>query len=641
MWRKLLIGLGFSLAWASASAETVWLERANQSPPASYLETPSLEADVKAGTLPPVAERLPAAPLVVQDTDYRTPGKPGGSMNMLVARAKDSRLLAVYGYARLVGYDDDFNIVPDILEKVEVIDNRSFTFYLRPGHRWSDGEPFTTEDFRYWWEDVAENSELSPGGPPIQLLVEGELPTVEILDETTLRYSWSKPNPFFLPALAGATPLYIYSPAHYMRHFHSKYADPAKLAEFMKAADKDNWASLHNLMDNLYKMDNPALPTLEPWQVTTEPPTERIVAMRNPYYHRVDAKGQQLPYLDSFVLSVVSAGLIPTKTGAGESDLQSRGINFSDYTFLREAQQRTGYQVFLWKTVRGSELALYPNLNVNDDGWRDLLRDVRFRRALSLGVDRGEINQVIYYGLGIEGAHTVLPGGPLYEKGYRDAWASFDPDQANALLDEMGLTKRNSEGTRLMADGRPLEIVVESAGENTEEADVLELIASSWKRIGVKVFNKPSERTVLRNRIFSGDTVMAIWFGYENGMPTADMSPEEFTPVRQQSYHWPKWGQFYETKGQSGEAVDMPEATRLLDLYEAWRASETPAERREIWHEILQIHAEQVYTIGLVAGIPQPIVASAKLHNIPSEAIYNWEPGAQFGVYQPSSFWME
>ena len=153
-------------------------------------------------------------------------GKPGGELHMLVGRAKDTRLMVVYGYARLVGYDQQLELVPDILKDVEVEDGRIFTLHLRKGHRWSDGEPFTSEDFRYWWEDVANNEALSPTGPPPELFVDGEQPMVEFPDPLTVRYSWSKPNPFFLPALAQATPLFIYMPAHYLKQFHERYADP-------------------------------------------------------------------------------------------------------------------------------------------------------------------------------------------------------------------------------------------------------------------------------------------------------------------------------------------------------------------------------------------------------------------------------
>lgn len=641
MLRKCLAVLCFLAISSSAHAEIEWLrDKAPETLP-SFQEPPMLETAVSDGSLPPVEQRLPRVPRVVPETEARSIGRSGGALTMLVGRAKDSRLLSVYGYARLIAYDENFELVPDILESVEIEDGRRFTLHLRPGHKWSDGEPFTAEDFRYWWEDVANNPELSPSGVPIQLLVDGEPPTVEFPDETTVRYSWSKPNPFFLPALAQATPLYIFRPAHYLKPFHAKYADPGELAAKVKAAGRDSWASLHNRQDNLYNMDNPDLPTLEPWQIITPLPTERLIAERNPYFHRIDARGQQLPYLDRFILAVVSSGLIAPKTGAGEADLQSRGLNFSDYTFLKEAEKRRPFKVYLWDTVRGSELALYPNLNCSDPVWRSLLRDVRFRRALSLATNRHEINQVIYYGLGIEGNQSVLPTSPLYSEGLRFAWADYDPEEANRLLDEMGLTRRNDRGIRLLPDGRPMEIVVESAGENSEEADILELIADSWAEVGIKLFNKPSERTVLRNRIFSGETIMSMWYGYENGIPTADMSPEEFVPVHQHSYQWPRWGQYYETKGQSGEPVDMPEAERLMRLYDEWRYASTTEEREAAWRQILEIQADQVYTIGLVANIPQPVVVNNKLRNVPEEAIYNWEPGAQFGVYQPPVFWKD
>ena len=125
----------------------------------------------------------------------------------------------------------NFNIVPDILESIDVKDERVFTMKLRKGHRWSDGQPFTAEDFRYFWEDVANNKELSPTGPPSDLLVDGEPPKVEVLDKQTVRYSWSKPNPDFLPRMAGASPLFIFRPAHYLKQFHSKYDEKVAEAE--------------------------------------------------------------------------------------------------------------------------------------------------------------------------------------------------------------------------------------------------------------------------------------------------------------------------------------------------------------------------------------------------------------------------
>ncbi|MBM3583716.1 MAG: ABC transporter substrate-binding protein [Alphaproteobacteria bacterium] len=624
---------------AFAVAALILVSLAMRATALTPIEPPALEDAVLRGELPPVAERLPAVPLVAPLDEGQTIGAYGGELHTMVHREKDTRLLAAFGYTRLVVYDRDYVLRPDLLESVAIEGDRVFTLHLRPGHKWSDGAPFTSEDFRYWWEDVANDQDLSPSGLPQVLLVDGEAPMVEFPDATTVRYTWSKPNPFFLPACAATTPLFIYAPAHYLKPYHPRYADPAALAAQAEEAGKDGWAALHNSVDNLYRFDNPALPTLHPWTITNAAPAKRFVAVRNPYYHRVDAEGRQLPYIDRVVLDVVDSKLIPAKTGAGEAALQARGLSFGDYTFLKEAEERNKYRVHLWRTAVGSAFTLYPNLNVADPAWRALVRDVRFRRALSLAVNRHEVNQVIFYGLANEAANTVLPESPLFRPEYRDAYAAFDLIEANRLLDAMGLSSRDGRGVRLLADGRPLEIVVETAGEDTTQTDVLELIHDSWMAAGVKLYSRPMQREVLRNRVFAGQTVMSVWTGYENGVTTAGMSPFEFAPTTQQSLQWPAWGQYFETAGESGEPVDLPEAQELMALNEAWRASANDEDRAAIWHRMLAIHADQVYTIGVVSGALQPVVVSDRLNNVPTDAIFNWEPGAQFGVCRADQFW--
>ncbi|HEX5077512.1 MAG TPA: ABC transporter substrate-binding protein [Geminicoccaceae bacterium] len=590
----------------------------------------------------PASAAPPDEPLVVDFAAAgKTIGKPGGTLDMLVGRPRDTRLMVVYGYARLVGYDQNLELVPDILKDVDVEDGRIFTFHLRKGHKWSDGEPFTSEDFRYWWEDVANNEALFPVGPPADLIVDGELPKVEILDELTVRYSWSKPNPFFLPLLAQATPLFIYMPAHYLKQFHERYADPDELAAMIAKTQARDWAQLHGRKDGMYDFDNPDLPTLQPWMLTNAPPATRFVFVRNPYFHRVDPDGQQLPYIDKVVFDVVDDQLIPVKTGAGETDLQSRGLFFKHYTFLKESEQRSGLQTHLWNTAQGAHLAIYPNLNAQDEVWRELFRDVRFRRALSLGINRDEINQMMFYGLGAGGNNTVLPQSPLYKPEYREHWATYDPEQANALLDEIGLTERSPDGLRLLPDGRPMELVVETAGEDSEQSDVLELVEEDWLALGIQIHTRPSQRELFRNRIFSGETLMSIWYGLENGIPTADMSPQEFAPTNQQQLQWPKWGQYYETKGQAGEAPDTPEAKKLLELFGEWRQARSTEERRKIWDAILPLYSDQVYSIGLISSVMQPVAVRKSLRNVPDEAVYNWEPGAQLGIYHPDTFWFD
>ena len=605
---------------------------------AAVQETPFFAKKVAAGDLPPILKRIPQEPALAELENI---GRPGGDLHMLMSSAKDTRMMVVYGYARLVAYTPGLAIVPDMLEAMEVQENRVFTLHLRAGHRWSDGQPFTAEDFRYWFEDVAQNQELSPSGLPVQLLPNGEAPKFEVLNDTTIRYSWSRPNPLFLPALAGPDPLFIYCPAHYLKQFHAKFADKAKLAELVKKAGARNWAALHTKLDSMYHNDNPDLPSLEPWVLKTKPPAERLVFERNPFYYRVDGAGHQLPYVDRVLLTIADSKIIPAKTGAGESDLQARYLRFDDYTFLKAGEAPNHYHVRLWRTGPGSQLALYPNLNTNDAIWRGLMRDIRFRRALSLATNRHEINQVIYFGLAIEGQNTVLPQSPLYRTEYRDEWSQFDIKEADRLLDLVGLQKRDSEGMRLLPDGREFDLVVEDSGESTEKSDVLELIRDSWRQVGIRMFSKPSQLSLFRNRVFSGETLMSIEKGIENGLATGEMSPAEFAPTSQQQLEWPKWGQFMETKGKAGEAPDVPSAVKLKKLYGEWLDATTPADQARVWHEMLGIWADEVYTIGTVAGVLQPVVVSDRLRNVPEEGMFNWDPGAHFGMYKPDGFWFD
>src|SRR5262249_11806727 len=191
---------------------------------AELRETPMFQEEVVGGQLPKIEERVPRE---LRVAELATVGSPGGELRMLMAGAKDTRMVVGSGYARLVGYTPSLDIEPDILKSIEVEDGRIFTLHLRQGHKWSDGHPFTSEDFRYWLEDVASNPQLSPSGLPVSLLVQGEAPRFEILDETTIRYSWTRPNPLLLPNLAGPSPLFIYCPSHYLKRFHEKFADKA------------------------------------------------------------------------------------------------------------------------------------------------------------------------------------------------------------------------------------------------------------------------------------------------------------------------------------------------------------------------------------------------------------------------------
>ena len=610
--------------------------------PGIFLETPMFEAAVAAGKLPPVKKRLPEEPFLLKTGQQGfQPGKHGGSLKLLMGRKKDTRQLVVYGYARLVGYDKNFNFVPDILKKFEVKHGRIFTLHLRKGHRWSDGHPFTSEDFRYYFEDVATNKKIANESLPQVMLVEGKPPLFEVLDKHTVRYTWHKPNPFILPRLAGARPIYLYRPAHYLKKFHIKYTPLRALEVLVKKAKKRNWVALHYIVGQQYKNVNPELPSLQPWVLVTKPPAKRFNFLRNPYYHRVDMNGRQLPYINDVKVNVTSSKLIPIKAGAGETDLQSRGLNFTNYTLLKKSEKKFGYSTKLWRTAKGARWAIYPNLNFRDMEWRKLFRNVNFRRALSIAIDRHEINQVFYYGLARETNNSVLRESPLFDEKFANRWSQFDLNAANQMLDDLGLVKRNSKGFRLLPNGQPMELTVVFSTEEDEPSDILELVSDTWRKIGIKVFSKPLHREVMRNRIFSGNVQMSIWSGLENGIPNASSSPAELAPTSQQQLQWPMWGQYLETGGKSGQAIDMEVPQKLFELKDAWREARSEGDRIKIWHEMLDTYTSNVFSIGIIASVPQVVLVNNSLQNVPDKAIYNWDPGAHFGIYRPCTFWFD
>ena len=601
-------------------------------------EVPSLAPLVAEGKLPPIELRLPTDPAKPSFKDKKL-GQYGGQLRMLMGKAKDIRMMVVYGYSRLIGYDDKLSLRADILQKIDVEDDRAFTLHLRPGHRWSDGAEFTSEDFRFFWEDKATNEVLAPYGPPPAMMRDKQAPKFEVIDKYTVRYTWAAPNPHFLPALAGPSPLFIYMPAHYMKQFHADYLTKELIEQKVAKAKKRNWRGLFVSKGRQYKLTNPKLPTLQPWMNTTKPPSERFVFKRNPYFHRVDPTGKQLPYIDEVIINIASSGLIPAKAGSGESDLQARYLRLDNFTFLKEGEKKNNFKVNIWGTGRGAHVALYPNMTAKDPKWRKLMQTADFRRALSLGVNREEINQVIYFGLAIPMANTVLPASPLYKSEYAQSYAEYDPDTANALLDTIGLHNKDSRGIRLFEDGSPVEILVQTAGESTEETDVLALVKDSWRKIGIKMYAKPTQRQVLRDRVFSGDAVMTTWFGLPNGLPVAQMSPEELAPMRQDQYQWSKWGRYYETH--EGEEPTLDKVKELVKLNEDWSKATSDLAKQLIWHKMLTIHAQEVYSIGLISGILQPVVVNKDLRNVPEKAFYNWDPGAFFGIYNMPSFWYQ
>ena len=295
----------------------------------------------------------------------------------------------------------------------------------------------------------------------------------------------------------------------------------------------------------------------------------------------------------------------------------------------------------MWANGAANQIAIYPNLNFADPVWREVIRDVRFRRALSMAIDRRMINRALYFGLAKEGGMTALSRSPFYDTANLFKWSVYYPAKANALLDEMGLTERTPDGIRKLPDGRPMEFIIETAGERQEVENALAIVTDTWREVGIKLIMRPLDRDILRNRVYSGLSMAAVWYGWDNGLPQHDTPPEYLAPTHQEFFAWPKWGQYYQTKGQVGEAPDMLEPKRMMELNHQWMQSRDPSEREAIWNEMLTIHAEQQYGIGILAEAPQPVVVSNMLRNVPKTGKWAWDPGAHFGIHRVDEFYYE
>jgi len=291
------------------------------------------------------------------------------------------------------------------------------------------------------------------------------------------------------------------------------------------------------------------MPTLGPWISLTRPGSEAYVAVRNPYYHRVDKDGRQLPYIDRVMLIPQLKSEILSNVVSGRSDLQAQGLTLADLPALRQAAGKGTIKLDLWPSGRGSELALYPNLNAADPVWQKLMRDLRFRRALSLAIDRNAINQQIYAGMAKPRANTLLPDSPLFDPDAQRAWSEFDLARAQELMDGVGLKLDDKYRIRRMSDGRLLSLLVATQGADPSEIAILRLIQESWRKIGVELMIGAPLPSEFHDRIVDGRTVMSIAAGLAEGLATAQMNPVELAPSSEAQLQWPRWGLFERTRG--------------------------------------------------------------------------------------------
>ncbi len=600
-------------------------------------EAPMLAYSVAQGTLPPLNERLPEHPLVAQHAydGYEGPGVYGGTWYGFHPDPWLGGWLMVIGYDPFVRWRFDCQgVEPGVAESWEFNDDGTvLTFHLRKGLRWSDGHPYTSEDFVFWY-GLKTDPRLGQR-PPAWCMVKdaqgvSQPMKVEAPDPYTIVLRFAGPGWLIPLLMANGTDTcgeYII-PKHYMIQFHPDYNPAYK--DFIAFGRKNS------------AIQNPDRPVLWPWRpVKNEKGGFRIRLERNPYYYVVDDLGRQLPYIDEIKTSFVADPQVQVlQMLAGDVDCEFRALDLRDLDLYKAGEKRGEYSVRMWQTGSGAEPGLIVNWSPPDAVLRTLVRDQRFRKALALGIDRPKINTVVFKGFCVpqgattsrESWHFADEEGQVLFREWEQADSEFDLAKGNALLDDMGLTAKDADGVRLRPDGKRLRIIMDFRADIPFYADVAVIVREGWQKLGIEAVVFTPQFAELDLRQMMGEFTIST-----NAVAEMDLFtfPSWVFPVTNEYWH-PMTGLYYVTQGKEGEPPTGP-LKELTDLYVKVRKEKDQAKRHALVREAVRIHiAEGPFTLGTVGRRPNPILVSNRFHNVPNNGITG-----PWAVAQPATSYPE
>ena len=605
-----------------------------------FNEDPKFTKMVEEGLLPPVEDRLPVNPQIV--APYRSIGKYGGTV---IAGRDSQRHYAdaqfFIGYEAPQRVDSDFTtLIPNVFKDIVANDDYSvYTFYLREGMKWSDGEEFNTDDIEFAVRDVLLNKELT-----IKLNTRwtrgGDDPEFIKVDQYTYQVDFGSPYSYFLTAFyeINFSSYFTSYPEHYGKRFHKDYADPEDLQSLMDEQGVADWVSLfRNNIGGLVAWagqlmrvwHGEQIPTLLPY-VIEEYSDTTVVFTKNPYYWKVDVAGNQLPYIDKVIVSYFNSyEMISGRVLSGDLDAAGFYTDIRDYNTLKSGEEAGDYSVMLWPTPFSAAAYLAPNQTIKgDDYLKQIFQDVRFRRALSLGINRDEINEVIAFGLATPSQNTVLPSSKYYEQEFADAYAQYDVDAANALLDEMGLEWDANHEYRVRGDnGEKISWQCLFVNAEQPKLAIAEIVKDYWKDLGFDMGLRTGDWSFLDNVNRNNE----LMFGLNHGFSVNDFSDG---PLAQQfmiypSVGWPTtwshaWNLWY-NNAENRNAEEPPEHIKALkELGEEFKRTTTDEENIRIGKEIMRLQAENLWTIGTIAMLPHPVIVSNRVKNVPEKGLWGY-----------------
>lgn len=590
--------------------------------PLKLSESPMTEAMVDRGNLPPLAERIPAEPIVIVPAEGI--GSYGGTMNFLTDGGSgwtDDWFL--YEFPAVLTPDLD-RIVPNTLTGWESsADAITWTLYLREGIRWSDGTPHTADDWVFYWNDIALNKDMSAGGRIT--FVEGTKAPGEMrkINDYTIQVTFDGPRGTFIEEMTFLRPT-PYLPAHYLKRFHPDYTDMSEIEKEIEARGLETWT---DLMNQEWKQErlSPERPFLSAWVPVNSFKDSIFTIRRNPYYFKVDAAGNQLPYIDQIAMESIHGGseAFFLKSISGEIDWFIAG-SFGGLESLPLAVQKGIENDFrIIETIPNCAISVgttWFNLFHPDPVMREVLRNKDFRLGLSHSVNRDEVNERLFKGAGSVSNPTVVFGPPYYGERFARVGLEYDVDLANQLLDHAGLSSRDSDGFRLRPDGQRIRILLSIPNKwsllATEAAD---LYQGYWEAIGVEVQPTVVEWSTFWSQIDNSEHDVAVSSNCMGGRIANPLFRPDFAAIQRWRFA-PEWYRWISSGGIDGE--EPPDSfKRYREIRD--QAVQDPDEDKRIAavHEMLEILYEELFvTFGTV--IPPSLrdyqIATDRLRNVPN-----------------------
>lgn len=603
-------------------------------------EAPELAQLVKEGKLPPLEERLPVSSDIMVEQVEEKIGQYGGDWNLPWSGSGDKWTVGMPTEEPLFRFNKDGSKVePNVAKGYDVnADATEYTIYLRKGMKWSDGVPFTADDVIFYWEHMLKKETFGKKIYDCYYAVDpvtGEraLADVTKIDDHTFKVSFKYPNPQFLERLA-IDNKWFFAPAHFHKTILPEYVGEQKTLEIAKKAGFEDVNSYLQATGYYYWL-RPEIPTLRPWVAKNDPDSDQFVMERNPYYWKTDMEGHQLPYINRLVATKIqdpSQAVLGTMSG--QFNLTSFGAK--DFTVLKESEKKGDYRIIPWLTSdwASSGVSVQLNQTTEDPDMRKLFQDIRFREALSIGVDRNEIVEIVTNGIA-EPIQASVPEGLIgYQDGWAQQWVEYNPDRANQLLDEIGLTKRGKDNFRQFENGK--DVTINFIESTTDTSSFLELIKKYYEALGIKVNVKVVDSATYQEMKYSNKIPAT-----SEGIAAINVAlrPDALVPLRVLTPWYGMYGLYTQSGGKEGVKPEGDVAL-LLEYWDKIKASKTKDEINKWGNEIIKLHMKNQWVIGYAGPTPQFIVASNKIRNIPTYGI--WADEFRFlGLGHPAQFFIE